>query len=128
MEVAWATSLQFASVIRASASAGRRQAEITVPSQRNPPEGAPLRTVHRDCGADVRVNLVCDDGHQVDSPRTVVPRPRPGVRPMSSVRESTADEADAHGGARRTVEHDDEAAIDHASSQHRRTQAVHTKT
>lgn len=80
--------------------------------------GPPLRTVHRDCGADVRVNLVCDDGHQVDSPRTVVRRP--GPRPMSSVRESTADVADARGGARRTVQHDDEAAIDHASSQHRR--------
>lgn len=44
------------------------------------PEGPPLATVHRDCGAEVRVHMVCDRGHDIDSPRDVVPRPGPGAR------------------------------------------------
>ncbi|HEX6335444.1 MAG TPA: helix-turn-helix domain-containing protein [Jiangellaceae bacterium] len=44
------------------------------------PEGPPLKTVHRDCGAEVRVHLQCDAGHQLESPRDVVPRPGPGAR------------------------------------------------
>lgn len=44
------------------------------------PEGSPLVTEHRGCGAPVRTVLRCDDGHKVDSPRDVVPRPGPGAR------------------------------------------------
>ena len=44
------------------------------------PEGPPLATVHRDCGADVRVQLRCDAGHDVESPRDVLPAPGPGAR------------------------------------------------
>jgi DNA-binding HxlR family transcriptional regulator len=43
-------------------------------------EGPPLATVHRDCGAEVRVRLRCEAGHEIDSPRDVVPRPGPGAR------------------------------------------------
>ncbi len=44
------------------------------------PEGPPLATVHRDCGAEVRVHLRCEAGHDIASPRDVVPRPGPGAR------------------------------------------------
>lgn len=44
------------------------------------PEGPPLATVHRDCGADVRAQLRCDAGHDVESPRDVLPAPGPGAR------------------------------------------------
>lgn len=44
------------------------------------PEGPPLATVHRDCGADVRVQLRCEAGHDVESPRDVIPAPGPGAR------------------------------------------------
>ena len=44
------------------------------------PQGPPLSTVHRDCGAQVHARLHCDAGHVVDSPRAVVPRPGPGAR------------------------------------------------
>lgn len=43
------------------------------------PAGPPLRTVHRDCGADVHAELVCEAGHQELAPRDVVPRPGPGA-------------------------------------------------
>lgn len=43
-------------------------------------EGAPLRVEHRDCGAEVRAELRCADGHQVRDPRDVLPRPGPGAR------------------------------------------------
>src|SRR5689334_6544230 len=43
------------------------------------PEGPPLLTVHRDCGAPVRTGLRCDAGHEV-VPRAVIPRPGPGAR------------------------------------------------
>jgi DNA-binding HxlR family transcriptional regulator len=43
------------------------------------PGGPPLETVHRDCGAQVRAALVCDDGHGQIAPRDVVPRPGPGA-------------------------------------------------
>nr|WP_204262236.1 helix-turn-helix domain-containing protein [Blastococcus saxobsidens] len=33
----------------------------------------PLALVHADCGAPVRVALVCDDGHEVAGPRDVRP-------------------------------------------------------
>jgi DNA-binding HxlR family transcriptional regulator len=44
------------------------------------PEGPPLETVHRECGAPARVYLRCDAGHDIASPRDVVPRPGPGAR------------------------------------------------
>ncbi|MGC4770904.1 winged helix-turn-helix transcriptional regulator [Micromonospora sp. DT44] len=43
-------------------------------------EGAPLRVEHRDCGAEVRAELRCVDGHEVRDPRDVLPRPGPGAR------------------------------------------------
>jgi DNA-binding HxlR family transcriptional regulator len=47
------------------------------------PEGPPLRTVHRECGADVHLQMRCADGHDIDTPREVVPRPGPGARPVT---------------------------------------------
>jgi DNA-binding HxlR family transcriptional regulator len=44
------------------------------------PEGPPLVTEHRECGAPVRIQLRCDAGHDLESPREVVPRPGPGAR------------------------------------------------
>ncbi|GAA4570863.1 helix-turn-helix domain-containing protein [Micromonospora coerulea] len=44
------------------------------------PEGSPLRMTHRDCGAEVHVELRCAEGHEVADPRDVVPRPGPGAR------------------------------------------------
>ncbi|MFI6241982.1 winged helix-turn-helix transcriptional regulator [Micromonospora sp. NPDC050795] len=43
-------------------------------------EGPPLRVTHRDCGAEVRADLRCADGHDVGQPRDVVPSPGPGAR------------------------------------------------
>jgi DNA-binding HxlR family transcriptional regulator len=43
------------------------------------PEGPVLRTEHRDCGAQVHVELRCEAGHRVPSARAVVPRPGPGA-------------------------------------------------
>ncbi|MGC9670809.1 winged helix-turn-helix transcriptional regulator [Planosporangium sp. 12N6] len=43
------------------------------------PEGSPIELVHRDCGAEVRTPLHCAAGHEVASPRDVVPRPGPGA-------------------------------------------------
>ena len=45
------------------------------------PEGAAVEMAHRDCGARVHAVLVCDDGHQIDDVRDVVPRPGAGARP-----------------------------------------------
>jgi hypothetical protein len=44
------------------------------------PDGPPVRFEHRDCGAAVRVEMRCEDGHPV-APRDSVPRPGPGARP-----------------------------------------------
>ncbi len=44
------------------------------------PGGPPLLTVHRDCGAQVHTQLRCEAGHDVCSPRDVIPRPGPGAR------------------------------------------------
>ncbi|MEH1059205.1 helix-turn-helix domain-containing protein [Micromonospora sp. CPCC 206171] len=44
------------------------------------PEGSPLGVGHRDCGAEVRVELRCAEGHEVTDPRDVLPRPGPGAR------------------------------------------------
>jgi DNA-binding HxlR family transcriptional regulator len=44
------------------------------------PDGPPVRTVHRGCGASVHTELHCADGHRVSSYRDVVPHPGPGAR------------------------------------------------
>ena len=44
------------------------------------PEGPPLDTIHRDCGAPVHAVLVCESGHYEIVPRDVVPRPGRGAR------------------------------------------------
>ncbi len=44
------------------------------------PEGPPVVVTHRDCGAPVTLHLVCEEGHRVDGPREVTPRPGPGAR------------------------------------------------
>jgi DNA-binding HxlR family transcriptional regulator len=44
------------------------------------PGGPPLRFAHRDCGADVHAEIHCDEGHRLDNPREIVPRPGPGAR------------------------------------------------
>jgi DNA-binding HxlR family transcriptional regulator len=44
------------------------------------PGGPPLEFAHRDCGAEVRAEIHCADGHRIDDPREVVPRPGPGAR------------------------------------------------
>ncbi|MEV6811213.1 helix-turn-helix domain-containing protein [Micromonospora sp. NPDC051296] len=45
------------------------------------PEGPPLSVGHRDCGAEIRVELHCAAGHHVADPRDVIPRPGPGAHP-----------------------------------------------
>jgi DNA-binding HxlR family transcriptional regulator len=47
------------------------------------PAGPAIALHHRDCGADVHLNLRCDDGHQLGGPREVEPRPGPGARPLA---------------------------------------------
>jgi DNA-binding HxlR family transcriptional regulator len=48
------------------------------------PEGPPLDTVHRGCGASVHAVLVCEAGHDHLPPRDVVPVPGPGARRRDS--------------------------------------------
>ena len=43
------------------------------------PEGPPVEFAHRGCGAAVHAVVECTEGHRVDSPRDVAPRPGPGV-------------------------------------------------
>jgi DNA-binding HxlR family transcriptional regulator len=43
------------------------------------PEGSPLEFTHRDCGATVTTVLRCADGHDVERPQDVLPRPGPGA-------------------------------------------------
>ncbi|TDC43204.1 helix-turn-helix domain-containing protein [Micromonospora sp. KC213] len=44
------------------------------------PEGSALSVGHRGCDAEVQVILRCAEGHEVNRPRDVVPRPGPGAR------------------------------------------------
>lgn len=44
------------------------------------PEGPVVELTHRDCGAPVRLQLACEDGHAVASAREVTPIPGPGAR------------------------------------------------
>jgi DNA-binding HxlR family transcriptional regulator len=46
-------------------------------------DGVPLVLTHRDCGSPVRAYLRCDEGHDVASPRDVIPRPGPGARRLT---------------------------------------------
>lgn len=43
------------------------------------PEGSPLRFEHRNCGAEVLVELHCARGHEVKQPHDVLPMPGPGA-------------------------------------------------
>jgi DNA-binding HxlR family transcriptional regulator len=44
------------------------------------PGGPAVVLTHRDCGADVRLELTCADGHVLGSARDVTPWPGPGAR------------------------------------------------
>jgi DNA-binding HxlR family transcriptional regulator len=44
------------------------------------PDGPPVEVRHADCGAAVHVELVCDEGHHVESPRELRSAPGPGAR------------------------------------------------
>jgi DNA-binding HxlR family transcriptional regulator len=48
------------------------------------PEGPPMLTEHRECGALVHAELRCEAGHDV-APRAVKARLGPGIRPLVSV-------------------------------------------
>lgn len=50
------------------------------------PEGPPLATVHRDCGAEVQTRLRCAAGHEVESARDVLPAPGRGARLLTATR------------------------------------------
>jgi DNA-binding HxlR family transcriptional regulator len=43
------------------------------------PEGPPVEFAHRDCGAPVHAAVECGEGHRVDRPRDLAPRPGRGV-------------------------------------------------
>jgi DNA-binding HxlR family transcriptional regulator len=45
------------------------------------PEGPATLATHRDCGAAIRVALLCDDGHAITSHEDVERRPGPSARP-----------------------------------------------
>ena len=44
------------------------------------PQGPVVELTHRDCGAPVRLQLTCEEGHAVASAREVTPIPGPGAR------------------------------------------------
>lgn len=44
------------------------------------PEGPPVEVAHRDCGAPLHAELVCEHGHRVTDLREAVPRPGPGAQ------------------------------------------------
>jgi hypothetical protein len=46
-------------------------------------DGSPLMLTHRDCGGAVHARLHCDEGHDLASPRDVIPRPGPGARRLT---------------------------------------------
>ena len=47
------------------------------------PAGPQVLLTHRDCGADVHLQLSCADGHVLGSPREVTPLPGPGARKIA---------------------------------------------
>ena len=44
------------------------------------PEGPPVAFAHRDCDAPIHAELNCTEGHLVERPRDVAPRPAAGAR------------------------------------------------
>jgi DNA-binding HxlR family transcriptional regulator len=46
--------------------------------------GPQVELTHRDCGAPVRLQLTCAEGHQLESARDVTPLPGPGARKIAS--------------------------------------------
>jgi DNA-binding HxlR family transcriptional regulator len=57
------------------------------------PEGPATLATHRDCGAPVRVALVCDHGHTIASHEDVERRPGPSARPRAAAHPHRALEA-----------------------------------
>ena len=47
------------------------------------PAGPQVLLTHRDCGADVHLQLSCAEGHVLGSPRDVTPLPGPGARKIA---------------------------------------------
>ena len=47
-------------------------------------EGAQVQLTHRDCGAPIRLQLTCAEGHQLESARDVTPLPGPGAHKIAS--------------------------------------------
>jgi DNA-binding HxlR family transcriptional regulator len=47
-------------------------------------EGPQVQLTHRDCGAPVRLQLTCAEGHQLESARDVTPLPGPGAHKIAS--------------------------------------------
>ncbi|HEX3783590.1 MAG TPA: helix-turn-helix domain-containing protein [Pseudonocardiaceae bacterium] len=47
------------------------------------PEGPASQYRHRDCGAEIRVELVCAEGHRLTGRAETVPEPGPGARPIA---------------------------------------------
>jgi DNA-binding HxlR family transcriptional regulator len=47
------------------------------------PEGPPIQFAHRDCGAELEVEIHCAGGHEVTDHRDVLPRPGPGAHRRS---------------------------------------------
>ncbi len=45
--------------------------------------GPQVQLTHRDCGAGIKLQLACTDGHVLDSPREVTPLPGPGARKIA---------------------------------------------
>jgi DNA-binding HxlR family transcriptional regulator len=48
------------------------------------PAGPQVQLTHRDCGAPLRLQLTCADGHTLASARDVTPLPGPGARKIAS--------------------------------------------
>lgn len=48
------------------------------------PEGSPVQIAHRSCEHPVSLQLSCSDGHIIDNPRDLAPRPGPGAHPRPS--------------------------------------------
>ena len=47
------------------------------------PEGPPVLLTHRGCGEPVHLELTCDAGHELTSPREVTTVPGPGARQIA---------------------------------------------
>jgi DNA-binding HxlR family transcriptional regulator len=47
------------------------------------PAGPQVLLRHRDCGEPLRLQMACDAGHVIESPREVTPVPGPGARKIA---------------------------------------------